>query len=898
MDPHRVPPVGPARPRVLTVGPTVRLTFAQMRRSLGRLAAAGLAVLISTAFVAATLQAGTVVTRTTYDQVAAQYADADLVVFDRAGTMTPADVDAVRAVEGVAAADGFRGTYVELAHGGRTVRQSLVAAPSDPRLTPLVLADGTWPDGPDRITLPVDVAELFGVGVGDTVSSTRCLRAGKAGAGRPGAGGPGLGERGAECYGGQEAVETLTVSGLVDDPVSAYAAGGGVAVVTPAALGRQLAGSAAGAASGQASGMRTVVVALDRPGDEAAVADVRAALAAAVPSATGVTTPEEYAEDVVAGISGGQNIVYLVFVLALAAVSLVVAGLVIANTFQVLVAQRSHTLALLRCVGAGTGQVHRSVLLEAVVLGSVASVAGIVVGSLFVQAGLLVAPAFDLGVALPRAVPLTPTAFLVPLAAGLLVTLAAAVAPARAASRVAPLAALRPAAGLDPAGTGRARAVFAAFATLGGLAVMAAGVALGRSGSIDTGLFAAVLGGSVSLVGIIVGSVFWLPRVAALFGRLAGAGGATARLASANALRNPRRTAATSTALLIGVTLVSMMTTGAASARLTMNDQLDARFPVDLRLTSTAHAAAGAAAAVPAVVTDALAGVHGLGAVVPVTNASARRADGGTPVQVAAVDPADLRSVANTPADADRLRPGTIVVPQRAATLYDLVGVDTLVLTGPGGRVTLDVVHSGSRSDRAYLTPQDLAAFAPGLAAGELWAQVDDDRDAADVVSAVQAAVSTTGETVGVTGTVVERSAYQRMVDVILSIVVGLLTVAVLIALVGVANTLSLSVIERTRENAMLRAIGLSRGQLRATLAVEGMVIAGVGAVLGIVLGLVYGWVGATTALSVLGQVPLVVPWTEVGVVLAVALVAGLLASVVPARAAVRTHPVAALAAE
>ncbi|MFD6444174.1 FtsX-like permease family protein [Promicromonospora sp. NPDC060204] len=899
MDPHRVPPLGPARPRVLTVGPTVRLTLAQMRRSLGRLAAAGLAVLISTAFVAATLQAGTVVTRTTYDQVAAQYADADLVVFDRAGTMTPADVDAVRAVDGVAAADGFRGTYAELAHGGRTVRQSLVAAPSDPRLTPLVLADGAWPDGPDRIALPVDVAELFGVGVGDTVSSTRCLRAGK-----PDPGTPGLGERGAECYGGQEAVETLTVSGLVDDPVSAYAAGGGVAVVTPAALERQLAGSGATSgkpadkAPGAAPGMRTVVVALDRPGDEAAVAAVRGALAAAVPSATGVTTPKEYAEDVVAGISGGQNIVYLVFVLALAAVSLVVAGLVIANTFQVLVAQRSHTLALLRCVGAGTGQIHGSVLLEAVLLGTVASVAGIVVGSLFVQAGLLVAPAFDLGVALPRTIPLTPTAFLVPLAAGLLVTLAAAVAPARAASRVAPLAALRPAAGLDPAGTGRARAVFAAFATLGGLAVMAAGVALGRSGSIDTGLFAAVLGGSVSLVGIIVGSVFWLPRVAALFGRLAGAGGATARLASANALRNPRRTAATSTALLIGVTLVSMMTTGAASARLTMNDQLDVRFPVDLRVTSTAHDADGAAAAVPAAVTDALAGVDGLGAVVPVTNASARRADGGTPVQVAAVDPVDLRSVANTPADADRLRPGTIVVPQRAATLYDLAGADTLVLTGPGGRVTLDVVHSGSRSDRAYLTPQDLAAIAPGLAPGEVWAQVDDDRDAADVVSAVQAAVSTTGETVGVTGTVVERSTYQQMVDVILSIVVGLLTVAVLIALVGVANTLSLSVIERTRENAMLRAIGLSRGQLRATLAVEGMVIAGVGAVLGIVLGLVYGWVGATTALSVLGQVPLVVPWTEVGVVLAIALVAGLLASVVPARAAVRTHPVAALAAE
>jgi putative ABC transport system permease protein len=417
------------------------------------------------------------------------------------------------------------------------------------------------------------------------------------------------------------------------------------------------------------------------------------------------------------------------------------------------------------------------------------------------------------------------------------------------------------------------------------------------SGTIDAGLFAAVLGGSVSLVGVIVGSVFWLPRVAAAFGRLAGVGGAAARLAAANTLRNPRRTAATSTALLVGVTLVSMMTTGAASARLAMDDKLDARFPVDLQLTSTTYDRNGTAAAVPATVLDALHGVDGLGAVTEVTNVSAERADGGRPVQLAVVDPDALRSVANTPTDADRLRPGTVVVPERAAELYGLEGLGTLRLTGPDGAVTLDVVHSGSTADRAYLTPQDLAAFDTRHAAGEVWAQVEDGHDAAAVVAAVQDAVSTTGETVVVAGIVVERSAYEQIIDVILAIVVGLLAVAVLIALIGVANTLSLSVMDRTRENAVLRAIGLSKAQLRATLAVEGVVIAGVGAVLGVVLGLVYGWAGATTALSVLGTVPLVVPWTELAVVLGVALVAGLVASVVPARAAVRTHPMAALTA-
>jgi putative ABC transport system permease protein len=870
---------------VLTADPTTRVALGQMRRSIGRLAAAGIAIVISTAFVAATLQAGTIITRTTYDQVAAQYADADLVVFDRDGTMVPADTDAARAVEGVAAADGFRGAYAELSHGGRTVYQSLVATPSDPRLSPLVLADGAWADGPDRIVLPVAGADLFGVGVGDTIASTRCLRGGHRA----------VDEDGAECYGGQEVAQQLTVSGLVDDPLGTYAAGGGVAVVSPEALEKRITDDAGGARS---PGMRTLVVALDRPGDEPAVEAAKSALAAAVPSATGVTTPEEYAEDVVAAISDGQNIVYLVFALALAAVSLVVAGLVIANTLQVLVAQRSHTLALLRCVGASTGQVYRSVLLEAAILGAVASTAGVVVGSLFVQVGLLLAPSFELAVALPRTITPSLPVLLVPLAVGLLVTLAAALAPARAAARVAPLAALRPAEAPGRCGTGRAQAVFAGLATVGGLVVMAGGVVLGMSGSIDVGLFAAVLGGSVSLVGVIAGSVFWLPRVAAVLGRVAGAGGPAARLASANALRNPRRTAATSTALLVGVTLVSMMTTGAASARAAMDDQLDARFPVDLQVTSTTYDEHGAAAAVPDTVIGTLDGVDGLRAVTEVTNVSAERVDEGRPVQVAVIDPEALRAVANTPADAGLLRPGTIVVPERAAELYGLEGLDTLQLTGPDGEVTLDVAHSDSQADRAYLTPQDLAAFASGRAAGEVWAEVEEGQDAAQVVSAVQKAVSATGETVGVAGIVVERSAYEEIVDVILGIVVGLLAVAVVIALIGVTNTLSLSVMDRSKENAVLRAIGLSKGQLRTTLAVEGLVLAGVGVVLGVVLGLVYGWAGAATALSVLGRVPLVVPWTEIAVVVAVALVAGLVASVVPAQAAVRTRPIAALTAE
>ena len=142
------------------------------------------------------------------------------------------------------------------------------------------------------------------------------------------------------------------------------------------------------------------------------------------------------------------------------------------------------------------------------------------------------------------------------------------------------------------------------------------------------------------------------------------------------------------------------------------------------------------------------------------------------------------------------------------------------------------------------------------------------------------------------------RVQYEQAIDTLLAIVVALLGVAVLIALVGVANTLSLSVIERRRESATLRAIGLTRRRLRFSLAAEGVLIAGVGAVLGAVIGVLYGWAGAAVVFGGLGSVELAMPWRDLGIILVVALGAGLLASVQPARSAVRTSPVAALAVD
>jgi putative ABC transport system permease protein len=199
---------------------------------------------------------------------------------------------------------------------------------------------------------------------------------------------------------------------------------------------------------------------------------------------------------------------------------------------------------------------------------------------------------------------------------------------------------------------------------------------------------------------------------------------------------------------------------------------------------------------------------------------------------------------------------------------------------------------------RAVVAQSDLDELVADAPASSLWVALDDPGRAAAVVAGVQDVVADSGEAVGVAGAAVERASYEQVIDTMLGIVLGLLAVAVVIALIGVANTLSLSVIERRRESATLRAIGLSRSQLRGMLAIEGMLISGVGAVLGVVLGLVYGWAGSAAALGVMGDVVLAVPWREIVLVLLVAAVAGLVASVVPARTAVRTSPVEALATE
>lgn len=857
----------------------LRATLDQMRASAGRLTAAAIAILLGTAFVAASLLASATMERATHDAFTASYGDADLVVDAEGVPIGPEEVAAIRGTDGVATADVQSWFGLEVTGPRATEWVSFSPTPSDPRLAVGTLSSGRDATAADEIVLAADVAERLGVEIGDVVPV------------------------GFQVY--DEATDTqeqrtdrLEVVGLLEASDNFFAMGAG-GRLEPEALDAWRTEQN----GGDPEFYGTVLVAL---ADGADLESVRADLQSApgLADASVWTVPELAAERTAQ--ETGSNVTFLVVMLGFAAVALSVAGLVISNTFQVLVAQRTRTLALLRCVGASRGQIRRSVLLEASLVGLLSSLAGLALGTGVVMIGVRVLDGAFTSSTIGTTVPFGLAVPVVTIGVGVLVTLLSALVPARMATRVAPVAALRPVEGPSEQGAGRLRMTLTVAATLIGALMLAGGVALSL-GLSDTdnadaamlgGLAIGVLGGLISLTGILVGSVFLVPRLLPLLGRLAGKG-VPARIATANAVRNPRRTAATTNALVIGVALVVMMSTGAYSARHTLMDELDSSFPVDV----VAQVGDTSVGITPEQV-EAVRQTEGVAATATLRTQSVEIGTGDltTYVDLMAVDSGDLGDVMRSDA-LDGLTDGVMVI----GWTYELGNLDgeTVTVTGTDG-TTLDLrmVRGDVGQNTAYVTPEAAETLVPDAQVTTIYARMADDTDAVATAGAVQKAVNEVTEADGsapvlqVGGAAVERAAYGQVIDTLLAVVLGLLAVAVVIALVGVANTLSLSVLERRRENATLRAMGLTRGQLRGMLAVEGVLIASVGALVGGVAGLLYGWAGAAVVLGGLGSLSLGVPWPQLAAVAVIALAAGLVASVLPARSAVRQSPVAALATD
>ena len=473
----------------------------------------------------------------------------------------------------------------------------------------------------------------------------------------------------------------------------------------------------------------------------------------------------------------------------------------------------------------------------------------------------------------------SPRAVVVPLLAGLLVTVVAAVRPAYKATRVAPLAALRPEPPVVVTGrTGRVRLVIAGLLTLSGAALMAAGVVLPSA-------IAAVAGAMVSFLGVMLLAPVIVPAFARVLGRPLGRlAGTPGELAADNVARNTRRTAATSTALLVGVALISAMTVAAGTGKATVEKELDRRSPVDVTV-------AAASERLPGGVRDAVARVDGVVATATVTQANV--SVGGSARKVVAIDPQAAAGVLRNDDTVGGLRSGVIVVPESIATGLHVQDGSQLRV----GDLSLRV-HTDGRDGSLLMTTSDLRRVARDAAAAEVWSRIADGADADRVMGDIGAATKRY-DGLSVDGGATQRLELQKQTDVILLIVTGLLAVAVLIALVGVANTLGLSVLERTRESALLRALGLTRRQLRLTVLWEALLVGGAGALGGVILGLVYGMAGSLALLREFTDetVP-AFSWTTLALVAVGAALAGVLASVLPARRAARIAPASGLASD
>ncbi len=582
------------------------------------------------------------------------------------------------------------------------------------------------------------------------------------------------------------------------------------------------------------------------------------------------------------------------FLVVFAGIALLVGTFSIYNTFSIIVAQRTRESALLRALGAGRGQVLGSVVLEAVVVGVLASALG-VVGGLGI-ATLLKAMFDAFGFALPAGgLEFTATTVIVAFVVGMVVTLVAAVSPAVKASRVAPLAALRDVS-IDRAGTSLARAITGVALTGAGVAIVLAAVVGGG----DNVLPVAGLGALLTIVGLVVfGPVVARPLSGVIGLPLAKLRGVVGGLARQNATRNPRRTSGTASALMVGVGVVTLFTVFAASLKASVDQSVSQSFRGDLVVTSGQFGGNGLS---PELATE-------VGALPDVQTAvglgQGTGLVAGDTEDLTVVDTAQVGKVLDLDVQSGSIRSlddTRIGVSERTAddngwrvgTRVPMTFADGTTTEFTIGAVydASDVVDSFLLSRSAWephavqdLDTTVLIGLEPGvsMAAGkQAVEQVADRFGAPDVQDRGEYVDSVT-----------------ENVNMMLGLVYVMLGLAIVIALMGIANTLSLSIYERTRELGLLRAVGETRAQLRSMVRWESVIIAVFGTLGGLGLGVFLGW-GLVRAASG-GEFAVEVfeaPVAQLAIVLIVGAIAGVLAGIRPARRAARLDILNAIAAE
>jgi putative ABC transport system permease protein len=849
----------------------LRTQLAGVSRRPARLLLTGLAMLVASFVVYATVLAQQITERTMLDGLSGTPAAVDLVVGGESETgsmptITRAELARLQAVPGVAEAAG-RAEF-----GGQTGSDYLNIT-ADPGSGPLAVAhvtQGRYPSAPGEIAVTPRTADRMGLPVGSTVSLiTSWDDDGKAG--KP---------------------VRLTVTGLADARddygFTAYAPTAGVLALSPDTtmfkVDLRLAPGADATAARAEVGR--IVQSMPAPPEGAERAQVR--------------TGAEVRTDEANRAASDLNELFAV-VGMFVAIAVVAAGLVATSTFRIVFAQRMRQLALLRAVGAGRGSISRALAAEGALTGFVAGLVG-VLGALAV--GHLLPPVlrgFDVAVSSPG-VPVLPAAGVIGLS--VLITVLAVLAPAFSAAKVAPLEALRSASTTGGRrDIGKLRWAFGLLLTL--MAAGAAAYVIANLPDRDAKnytpapmLLTVVISGALAffalmalgpvLVRPVLATVGWPLRRLGAVGRLAvgGVGGA------------PRRAAAVSVVVALGVTLIAGVVVTGASVRVLADREMASAVPADYEL------AANADERVPAALVDQAKASPDLAHVTPYRRLGTVMI-GSTESQLQAtdLDMDALPTLKNIDVSAGTLagiKPGAVAISGFATDMSGLAVGDTTTLTSGKKKLQVTIAailpDTGPLQSYLLLDPSDLSKLgAPATYSGLLAdaAKPGEDGRTAGQKAMQQLVQGRTG--LGVTVLADQRDQFNLILNGVLAVAIGLVGLTVLIAVVGVGTTTALSVVERVRESGLLRAVGLSRGGLRAMLTAESSLYGVIGATIGLVLGVPYAWL-SIKALGV--NAPLALPVWQLAAVFLTLVVFTAVAGVLPARRASRVSPVAALATD
>ncbi|WCC79678.1 FtsX-like permease family protein [Cutibacterium equinum] len=801
-----------------------------------RLVPTMIAVIIGVAFVASTLMLMDSIKASTLRTQAAAVGDAAVVVTakDRSKPIPQATVDKVAKVEGVSSVEATRNIFLQRTDNGQSAYVSghLVAPHPD-------IVKGRAPSGPDEVAVNQSSADNH-ADVGSTITVNDMS---------------------------QEKAKpvTLTVVGVLNPNARTTNTPTSQEIYLPAATLARISGE---------SGADVLYVNSDRRAAQV-VEDVSAATGSI---ATVRTADEERAFQAEHASQGFAAMT--IFMGAFAVIALAVAAMVIVNTFTILVAQRTRTLALARCIGATRKQVRRSVLSEALTAGLIGSVVGTALGVGVTKLMLMGLKAA--GSPVDTSVSVTVMSCVIPIAVGVVVTTLAALRPARRATKVAPVAALQPMTETPTRRIGRVRIVLGTLLFLAGAALVIACATADMETKVA--VLCGVAGGFISFAGVLV----LAPVLIGALTRAIGAthvGGVPGELAVENTQRNPSRTATTASALLIGVTLIATVATGAATGRASVTEVMNSQFPVDATVEGQGPLDA-------ATIQDAKK-TNGVAQVATVTTLTGTVEGGGNAKEtiVRGVSPEFSKIVRDQSATKGL---------DGAHAVGSVPGVsdgDKITVTVNGNKVDLTLVVKG-RDDQGIVVTQDvMTKLAPEAKPTQMQVRYNDGVDHSKTTQALSKAMSA-HQGVTVTSTADQKAQIDKIINTMLGMVVGLLVISVIIAMVGVANTLGLSVVERTREIGLLRALGLTRRQVRSMFGKEALMLSGIAAILGIALGIGYGIAGSHALFDSIMTVRTSVPWLQMLAVAVVAVLAGWLASVIPGRRGAKIRPAVALAEE